>query len=331
VNAIECATNGLTSLSESLGDIHLEAIANAPVSRDRIGQIEQAAAEKAFSKSTGGFPVTLFSWVSSSTEVLSDRHLTVTGLAKGEFIEDPIIEPALGESGWFATIIRAHVASSVFAEVMAKLKRLDVSGTTSDVENAEDLDSSQTIGVEDVSEVATDEYLGDLDESSSSYWSEVSAASPERYWDELVRFEMVAERLGGTPILFIESGRHPYWVEDWFHVDRYGDNAVKRPEDMNVSHDDSIESENYMGHLNSIAVYCAPVASGSSVIMCAEALERVQFTEYPGHGMIKIEDILVPDEPDKLNLKFNWSLSIELADYPAREIAYGADGRRTME
>jgi hypothetical protein len=182
---------------------------------------------------------------------------------KNEFVEPEMAQRAGNEDEWIDRTVSSHVAASVMADILKKLKPEIV----------------------DVS-------------SPLVYWQQIKIAAAK------IRDE------GLAPILFVAGRAEPRWLLEWtrsIHDDR-----VERPEDLRLVRDKQIESEGYVGSLNDIPVYVAPIGPGSSYLVPVETLDALTFTEFEDGAYVQVSFEPLEGKNTLINLRLSWRFQRDL-------------------
>ena len=151
-------------------------------------------------------------------------------------------------------------------------------------------------------------------------------SSAETYWEHLKRYAQAATNDNRHPILLIENQTVPEWVYDW--TNRYRSRDAIVPSDMKSWHDSENRSDAYVGNLNDVTVYVAPLNPGGSILMTAESFESVSFTKLEDNRFVSVEAMPIPDEPAIIDLKLTWWFDTHVDRYPAIQLSYAGRTRR---
>ena len=152
-------------------------------------------------------------------------------------------------------------------------------------------------------------------------------SSAETYWEHVKRYAETTSRSDRHPILLIENRTVPEWIYNW--TNRYRQRDANIPSDMRAWHDSENHSDAYVGNLNDIAVYVAPLNPGGSILMTVESFDSVSFTKLEDNRFVAVEAIPIPDEPTIIDLRLTWRFDVRINQYPAIKLSYGGRRRRT--
>jgi hypothetical protein len=97
---------------------------------------------------------------------------------------------------------------------------------------------------------------------------------------------------------------------------------------MKSWHDSENHSDAYVGNLNDVAVYVAPLNPGGSILMTAESFESVSFTKLEDNRFVSVEAMPIPDEAAIIDLKLTWWFDTRVDRYPAIKLSYAGRTRR---
>lgn len=150
--------------------------------------------------------------------------------------------------------------------------------------------------------------------------------SAEAYWEQVKRYGEKAKGDKRSPILLVENPTVPEWVYNW--TNPYGKREAEIPSDMDVWHDPKLKSDAYLGNLNEIAVYVAPLSPGASVLITSESFQSLSFTRLDNGSFVSVESIPTEGQPAIIDLKLMWWFDVELDPYPAIKLSYGGRQRR---
>lgn len=155
---------------------------------------------------------------------------------------------------------------------------------------------------------------------------EKDGSTADIYWEQMKRYGEDADRVKRHAILLIENRTIPNWIFEWTHPFR--ERPEERPPDLEVWRDTKIKLDSYLGHLNKVAVFQAPIPPGASILLTAESLKSVSFTKFPNGNYVIAEALVVKEKPDIIDLKLTWMFDLEIDAYPAMKLVYGGSGRR---
>jgi hypothetical protein len=148
----------------------------------------------------------------------------------------------------------------------------------------------------------------------------VDVASPSLYWQQLKIAAVEIRRAGGTPILFVAGRAEPRWLLHWTRS-TYGE-RVSRPEDLRFVRDNQFDSKGYVGSLNDIPVYVAPVGAGSSYLLPKETLDVLSFTEFKDGVFVQVSYEPVEGQDALINLKLSWRFQVDLKSCESWQLRY---------
>jgi hypothetical protein len=151
-------------------------------------------------------------------------------------------------------------------------------------------------------------------------------SSAETYWEHVKRYGETAARQDRHAILLIENRTVPEWIYNW--TNRYRGREAIIPSDMKAWHDPENHSDAYVGNLNDIAVYVAPLQPDGSILMTAESFDTVSFTKVEDDRFVSVEAIPIPDESAIIDLRLTWSFDLRIDQYPAIKLSYAGRRRR---
>ena len=148
----------------------------------------------------------------------------------------------------------------------------------------------------------------------------VDVDGPLAYWGQIKYGASIIRKTGGTPILLVAGPAEPRWLSDW-EISNY-DEDVERPEDLKFVQDSQLESAGYVGSLNDIPVYVAPIGVGSSYLISQESLHTLEFTEL--EDGIFVEAFATPTQGKDMliNLKLVWRFQLDLSQSMCWQLRY---------
>lgn len=150
----------------------------------------------------------------------------------------------------------------------------------------------------------------------------VDVDSPSVYWQQIKTAASRMRKEGRTPILFVANRSEPRWLLDWIRGDH--DERVQRPEDLRIVRDKRFDREGYVGSLNDIPVYVAPIGSGSSYLIPEETLDTLVFTEFDDGVFVQVSCEPVSGKDTLVNLKLSWRFRLDLQESTCVRIRYAA-------
>ncbi len=152
---------------------------------------------------------------------------------------------------------------------------------------------------------------------------EVDGSSPEAYWGQMKNYEYRATQVKRNPILLLENAVVPDWIFEWSHPYQGEKITMQLPPEFKVWKDPNQKLDAYICHINSIAVYRAPLLPGASVLLTLESLKKVVFTKLPGKDFVQAEVEPVESKPALINLKLSWRYKVETDTFSALKLKYG--------
>ena len=138
----------------------------------------------------------------------------------------------------------------------------------------------------------------------------VDVDGPVIYWQQM---KLAAARIhenGGTPILFVAGWTEPSWLFDWTRS--IYDEDVERPEGLQLARDKQFEMDEYVGNLNEIPVFVAPISPGSSYLIPQELLNILKFTKIEDDIYIKVSFEPVEGKDALTDLRLSWRFQANL-------------------
>jgi hypothetical protein len=150
-------------------------------------------------------------------------------------------------------------------------------------------------------------------------------SSPDVYWEQMKRYSKEASEAGRHAILLIENPTIPDWIYRW--TDPYLRRPEEIPPDLEAWRDPEIQSDSYLGSLNKITVYSAPIQPGASILLTLESFRSLTFKRLPNGNFVLVE-ALSGANPALIDLKLTWYFTAEIEIYPAVRLTYGGRGLR---
>ena len=148
----------------------------------------------------------------------------------------------------------------------------------------------------------------------------VDVESPVAYWEQ-IQFAASRIRKGGeTPILLVAGRGEPRWLLDWTRSNY--DEDIRRPEGIRLVRDKKVELDGYVGSLNDIPLFVAPIAIGSSYLISREALDTLKFTEFEDGVFVKVSAEPVQGKDMLINLRLVWRFHPELKPSKCWQLRY---------
>jgi hypothetical protein len=150
---------------------------------------------------------------------------------------------------------------------------------------------------------------------NSAKLSESPVDTPKAYWDALQEGVRALSQQNLTPILLLDNPTRPAWVWDWSHekiLGNDGDNDFhERPDGLRFSRISEFEGDHYLGHFNEVAVYSAPLESGSSVLIPRELFNSVKFRRFPNDKFVNAAVEKIEGEFAQVDLILEWQIQFE--------------------
>lgn len=120
------ALKGITSLSKFVETQRDGVLAAEPVALERLQELAEFASRRAFSKSSGDFPIQLFETLEHSDEDLQDFTLTVNQVRKGELTRVEMDQRAVNEDDYWSDTMANRVGVVLLADVLQSSITRDV-------------------------------------------------------------------------------------------------------------------------------------------------------------------------------------------------------------
>lgn len=118
--------NAINTLLNEIDGLQSEALASAQISQRRLTEIEEAASENGFSKTTGEFPLQLFSAINYEDTPLEPFVLRISNLRKGELTDVEMVQRAANERESYAEAISNTVGHLLLGDVFQKCEVRDI-------------------------------------------------------------------------------------------------------------------------------------------------------------------------------------------------------------
>ena len=122
---------------------------------------------------------------------------------------------------------------------------------------------------------------------------EVVVSTPEDYWAKIRGSAPEFSSGNREALLLVESEFDPRWLHDW-RWGRFDPQSFAKPDDLVISQTGRKPSAGYLFHMNSIAVYRAPVGRNASLLLTSTIFRKLEFTKF-GSGL-PVEVDFVPDD-----------------------------------
>ncbi len=149
---------------------------------------------------------------------------------------------------------------------------------------------------------------------------EIAAISAEDYWHKIRDRAAAITANGARPILLVQSEFRPRWLYDW-QSGRLDAKSPQRPADLRYSRQEG-EPSAYLFHMNTIAVYRAPVGEKVSYLMPAAIFRRLQFTRY-GDGLpVDIRWVDDANDPAHGTIAATFSREVTLGEGRVLKVRY---------
>lgn len=116
----------MKKLFDEILEIQNQAVASAPVSAARLEEVENAASELGFKKTTGDFPIQLFQYVKHDKTPREKFTLTLSKQRKGEFTSVEMAQRAANDNEYYARTIANYVGARLLSDVFLQCKIRDV-------------------------------------------------------------------------------------------------------------------------------------------------------------------------------------------------------------
>ena len=148
----------------------------------------------------------------------------------------------------------------------------------------------------------------------------VNVDCPVAYWEQIQNAESIIRKEGGTPILLIAGRAEPHWILNW--AKSYYDEYIERPEGLRLVRDKQFKSGSYVGSLNDIPVFVAPIGAGSSYLISQEALDILRVTEFEDGVFVGASVEPVQGKDMLINLKLVWRTRLDLSPSECWQLRY---------
>jgi hypothetical protein len=138
----------------------------------------------------------------------------------------------------------------------------------------------------------------------------VDVESPVVYWRQI---KSAADRIrnnNGTPILLVGGRAEPSWLSDWARSSY--DERIEIPEGVQLVRDKQYHMDGYLGSLNDIPVFVAPIGPGSSYSLPRESLNILKFTQFEDDVFTKVSIEPVKGKDTLINLTLAWRFQLDL-------------------
>jgi hypothetical protein len=148
----------------------------------------------------------------------------------------------------------------------------------------------------------------------------VDVDSPVVYWQQIKTAAARIRNEGGTPILFVAGRADPHWLLEWARNTH--NEGVERPEGLRLVRDKQFEADGYVGSLNDIPVFVAPIGPGSSYLISQEAINTLTFTEFEDGVFVEVSFEPVDGKDTLINLKLSWRFQLDLKKCECWQLRY---------
>ena len=148
----------------------------------------------------------------------------------------------------------------------------------------------------------------------------------DQYWAEVKRFRDRIVAAGHRPMLLVENPTIPNWIWEWSLTEWEKDREP--PFGLALTRNAEFDGkEGYLGNFGDVAVFNAPLPSGSSYLIAIDALQKIEFTRH-GEGFIEASWQPVEGESRLINITLSWHFRMHLRNLPAMKLTYP---RKTAE
>jgi hypothetical protein len=159
--------------------------------------------------------------------------------------------------------------------------------------------------------------------------SESPVDTPKAYWDALQEGVRALSEQNLTPILLLDNPTRPAWVWDWTHekiLGNAGDNDFyERPDGLRFSRISEFEGDHYLGHFNEVAVYSAPLESGSSVLIPRELFNSVKFHRFGNDKYVQTAVEELEDDFAKVDVILEWQMQFDGKPVEGLRLRYSSE------
>ena len=127
-------------------------------------------------------------------------------------------------------------------------------------------------------------------------------------------------------MLLVENPTIPNWIWEWSLTEWEKDREP--PFGLALTRNAEFDGkEGYLGNFGDVAVFNAPLPSGSSYLIAIDALQKIEFTRH-GEGFIEASWQPVEGESRLINITLSWHFRMHLRNLPAMKLTYP---RKTAE
>ena len=148
----------------------------------------------------------------------------------------------------------------------------------------------------------------------------INVDCPVAYWEQIQNAASKIRKEDGTPILLIAGRAEPRWILNW--AKSYYDEYIERPEGLRLVRDKQFESDGYVGSLNDIPVFVAPIGAGSSYLISQESLDILRVTEFEDGVFVGASVEPVQGKDMLINLKLVWRTRLDLSPSECWQLRY---------
>ena len=148
----------------------------------------------------------------------------------------------------------------------------------------------------------------------------VDVETPLAYWEQIQIAASRIQKEDGTPILFTAGRGEPRWLLDWTRGNY--DEDIKSPEGPRLVRDNKEEADGYVGSLNDIPVFVAPIGIGSSYLISREALDMLRFTKFEDGLFVRVFHESIQGNEMMINLRIVWRFELELRQSECWRLRY---------
>jgi hypothetical protein len=151
---------------------------------------------------------------------------------------------------------------------------------------------------------------------------EVAVGTPDEYWAHVRDHALAMNTQAGEAILLVESEFYPRWLHDW-RWGRLDPRTTERPADLSIRRSEELSSEAYLFHMNSVAVYTAPVERNSSYLLQTSLLREVRFTKFPNGLFVDVQFEPDPGNDTKGSLLARFGRQVSVGQGRAIRLRFG--------
>lgn len=122
------------------------------------------------------------------------------------------------------------------------------------------------------------------------------------------------------PILLLDNRTRPEWIWDWFNNRLFDDNNI--PSGIHIIEKENNKSAGYVGNINDIEVYNAPLPPGASYLMSKESFNNIEFKRYAEDVYVDVFHEDIDDEESLINIIFEWNFNLNVELFPVIKLIY---------